>query len=201
MMRSPTMCSEVVVNPAYGQEDFKRHFRFIFLFLSVAIIANSKLTPAQRIGVTYSAEAQTSAALKSLSPDAQKVMERLSHLGTVPVSDVRYYVGSMPNGSAIDVDDSVWQTINMPFVASADPVWLRKWIEVPKSFGGYDPTGAKIWLQEPTRGAVTVFCNGKRVSRGEDMEPIVLFDSAKPGDKLLLAIQLPRPQHQNACDP
>jgi alpha-mannosidase len=180
------------VNPAYGQEDFKRHFRFIFLFLSVAIIANSKLTPAQRIGVTYSAEAQTSAALKSLSPDAQKVMERLSHLGTVPVSDVRYYVGSMPNGSAIDVDDSVWQTINMPFVASADPVWLRKWIEVPKSFGGYDPTGAKIWLQEPTRGAVTVFCNGKRVSRGEDMEPIVLFDSAKPGDKLLLAIQLPK---------
>ena len=189
------------MNPAYGQEDFKRHFRFIFLFLSVAIIANSKLTPAQRIGVTYSAEAQTSAALKSLSPDAQKVMERLSHLGTVPVSDVRYYVGSMPNGSAIDVDDSVWQTINMPFVASADPVWLRKWIEVPKSFGGYDPTGAKIWLQEPTRGAVTVFCNGKRVSRGEDMDPSYYSIRPSPEINCSSRSNCQRPQHQNACDP
>src|SRR5258708_38189373 len=120
-MPSPTMCSEVVVNSAYGQKEIKRHFRFIFLLFTVTIIANSKLTPAQRIGVTYSAEAQTGAALKSLSPGAQKVMERLSHIGTVPVSDVRYYAGSIPNGGAIDVDDSVWQTINMPFAAAADP--------------------------------------------------------------------------------
>ena len=179
------------MNPAYGQEDIKTHFRVI-LFLTVAIIASATLTLAQRIGVTYSADAQTSAALKNLSPDAQKVMERLSHLGSVPVDDVRYYAGSIRNGGAIDLDDSTWQTIKMPFVASADSVWLRKWVEVPKTFGGYDPTGAKIWLQEPTRGAVTVFCNGKRVSRGEDMEPIVLFGSAKPGDKLLLAIELPK---------
>ena len=183
------------MNPAYGQEDIKTHFRVI-LFLTVAIIASATLTLAQRIGVTYSADAQTSAALKNLSPDAQKVMERLSHLGSVPVDDVRYYAGSIPNGGAIDLDDSTWQTIKMPFVASADSVWLRKWVEVPKTFGGYDPTGAKIWLQEPTRGAVTVFCNGKRVSRGEDMEPIVLFGSAKPGGS-----NCQRPQDQSACAP
>lgn len=57
-------------------------------FLTVTIIASATLTPAQRIGVTYSADAQTSAALKNLSPDAQKVMERLSHLGSVPVEAI-----------------------------------------------------------------------------------------------------------------
>jgi alpha-mannosidase len=189
-MLSPTSSSEVVVNPANGQKDVKRHLRYIFFFVAVTILAISELSSAQRIGVTYSADEQTAAALKSLSPNAQKVMDHLSHIGTVPISGVRYFAGSVSNGAAIDLDDSTWQSIDMPFVASTDVVWLRKWIEVPKTFSGYDPTGAKIRLREPSRGAVTVYCNGTRVSRGEDMEPIVLFGSAKPGDKVLLAIEI-----------
>ena len=145
---------------------------------------------AQRIGVTYSAEEQTQAALHGLSSQSQAIIERLTHVGTLSLGDVRYFAGQNPNGASISLDDSNWQTIQLPYKAAADPIWLRKWIEIPKTLDGYDPTGAKIWLQEPTRGNVAVFLNGKRIARGEDMEPLILFNSAQPGDKALLAIQL-----------
>ena len=172
------------------QKQFGRSWYCFVVVLTVALLFGGQFAGAQTIGVTYSAAAQTEAAQKSLSPTAQAVMARLSRLGTLPVDGVRYYAGKLPNGEAINLDDSSWQTIQLPFVASADPVWLRKLIELPKTFDGYDPTGATIWLQQPTRGAVAVYCNGQRIARGEDMEPIVLFSSAKPGDKLQLAIQL-----------
>ena len=158
--------------------------------LAIVFLLGAASGRAQRIGVTYNADAQTDAALKRLSPAAQVVMQRLSHIGVLPLSDLRYYVGSLPNGGAIDLDDASWQTIQMPFTASADPIWLRKWIEVPKRLDGYDLTGAKIWLQQPSRGGLTIYLNGQAAAKGEDMEPIVLFGSAKPGDKLLIAIRL-----------
>jgi len=172
------------------QSQFRVLWFSLFLILMAGIFSGSRTACAQQIGVTYSAEAQTDAALKSLSPAAQAVMERLSRLGTVPVGEIRDYAGDIPNGAAVDLDDSSWQTIELPSKGSAEVVWLRKWIEVPKTYSGYDPTGANLWLREPTRGGVSVYFNGARVARGEDMEPITLFSSAKPGDKLLLAIRL-----------
>jgi alpha-mannosidase len=139
--------------------------------LGVAVLGMlaSSMCGAQRIGVTYSAEAQ-----------------------------MRYFAGRIPNGASVDLDDSAWQTIQLPYAASAEPVWLRKWIEVPRTLDGYDPTGAKIWLRQPTRGGVTVYVGGKRIARGEDMESLILFNSAKPGDRVLLAIEMDKtnePKH------
>lgn len=172
------------------QEPF-RNRQYPFLLVPILVMLLScEATGAQRIGVTYSAEAQTEAARRSLSPAAQAVMERLSNLGTLSIGDVRYHPGDLPNGGAVNLDDSSWATVQMPYTALADPVWLRKSIEVPKTIGGYDPTGAKIWLREPTRGGLTVYCDGVRVARGEDMEPFILLNSAKPGDRMLLAIRL-----------
>ena len=174
-----------------SRQERLRILRYLFFVAPIlGILLSCESTGAQRIGVTYSAAAQTEAARKSLSPAAQAVLERLTNLGTLSIGDVRYHAGDLPNGGAVNLDDSSWTTIQVPYLASADPVWLRKWIEVPKTIGGYDPTGAKIWLQEPTHGDLTVYCNGVRVARGEDMEPIVVFSSAKPGDRLLLAIRL-----------
>jgi alpha-mannosidase len=158
----------------------------------LVVCGTNRVACTQQIGVTYSAADQTQSALKSLSPASQAVMERLSNLDTLPVGELRYHSGDLPNGAAVDLNDTSWQTIQIPFEASSSEVWLRKWIEVPKTFNGYDPTGAKLWLQEPTRGDVAVYRNGQRVARGEDMEPIVLLDSVKPGDKVLLAIRLGR---------
>ncbi|MGA8529047.1 MAG: alpha-mannosidase, partial [Acidobacteriaceae bacterium] len=147
---------------------------------------------AQQIGKTYSAEAQTAAALQNLSPQAQAVMAALPSLGTIPTGAFRYHAGEVANGGSLDLDDFSWQTVQLPFTASADEIWLRQWVQVPRSLNGYDPTGAKIWLEEPGRGNVAVYRNGERIAAGPDMEPLVLFDSARPGDKVLLAIHLDR---------
>ncbi|WP_158822129.1 glycoside hydrolase family 38 C-terminal domain-containing protein [Granulicella sp. S156] len=177
------------MNLQFRQRQFRKLCSPFLVALAVITLCTGEATLAQRIGVTYSADAQTDAALKSLSPGAQAVMTRLSKIGSLPIDDLRYYEGDLPNGASVNLDDSSWKTIKMPFTASADAIWLRRWIEVPKTFDGYSPAGAKIWLQARSRGGVTIYTNGQRVARGEDMEPIVLFDSAKPGDKLLLAVR------------
>jgi len=162
----------------------------------VAIAVSCAAASAQQIGVTYSATAQTEAALKSLSPASQAVMERLEHLGSLPVGDLRYHAGALQDGSSEALNDSSWEAIQIPYTASTDEVWLRKRIEIPKTINGYDPTGAKLWLQGPTRGDVAVYVDGKRIARGEDMEPLVLLNPIKPGDKLLLAIHLGKTNEQ-----
>jgi alpha-mannosidase len=145
---------------------------------------------AQRIGVTYSAEDQTAAALKRLSPTSQQILQRISRIGLLTPGDFRYSTGTVSNGESVSLDDSSWQTLQSPNTAPADALWLRKWIEVPKTIDGYDPTGASIWMPQINSGAMTVYLNGERVAAGEDMAPTTLFSSAKPGDKVLLAIHM-----------
>jgi alpha-mannosidase len=194
----PAFYSEALMSMCSVSERFRSRSYFRLSSVILGVIFNCAVVFAQQIGVTYSAAAQTDAALKSLSPANQAVMQRLSRLGELSINDLRYYPGDISNGGASDLDDSAWQKLELPSSAPTDAVWLRKWIEVPKTLDGYDPTGAKIFLREPTRSGLTVFCNGRRVARGEDMEPIVLFNSAQPGDKLLLAIRLEKtdkPKH------
>jgi ABC-type transport system involved in cytochrome c biogenesis ATPase subunit len=64
--------------------------------------------------VTYSAAAQIESALKSVSPASQAVIERLSHLDSLPVGDLRYFAGDVANGAAVELDDLSWQTIRVP---------------------------------------------------------------------------------------
>jgi alpha-mannosidase len=35
-----------------------------------------------------------------------------------------------------------------------------------------------------------LYFNGRRVAMGDDLEPVVLFDQAKPGDKVTVAVKL-----------
>jgi alpha-mannosidase len=158
------------------------------------IFCAGSLSAFAQIGANFSAPAQTEAALKSLSPQAQAVMKRLDGLGTIPLGELRYHAGVLPDGASPELKDDDWQLIQIPFAASSDEVWLRKSIVIPPSLSGYDPTGVKVWLQEPTRGDVTVYANGRHIAHGEDMEPLVLLESAKAGDKLLLAIHMEKTQ-------
>jgi alpha-mannosidase len=169
-----------------------RKYRAICSLLVVAgfLTAGGVASRAQRIGVTYSAEDQTAAALKRLSPASQEILQRISRIGLLPLGDFRYSTGTASNGESVSLDDSSWQTLQSPNAPPTDALWLRKWIEVPKTIDGYDPTGASIWMPQLNRGGMTVYLNGQRVMAGEDMVPITLFSAAKPGDKVLLAIHM-----------
>jgi alpha-mannosidase len=116
---------------------------------------------------------------------------RLTHL---PAEEWRFHAGDIPHGESVSLDDSSWQLVKGNSEAPTDAVWYRRWIEVPKNLNGYDLTGTKIWFQFQiyANGPMPeiIYFNGRRVALGEDLEPIVLFDPAKPGDKILVAIKV-----------
>src|SRR6185437_3099632 len=54
--------------------------------------------------------------------------------------------------------------------------------------------GTRIWFRfhAEANGPVPqiIYFNGRRVAMGDDLERVVLFDQAKPGDKVLIAVKL-----------
>jgi alpha-mannosidase len=137
---------------------------------------------------------QAAAIAQALSPQSQQVLERLSSFDHLPAEEWRYHSGDIAHGEAVDLDDSSWPLVKAPSPASTEAVWYRRTVEVPKNLNGYDLTGARIWFdfRANANGPMPeiVYFNGRRVALGDDLEPIVLFDQAKPGDKILIAVKL-----------
>ena len=131
---------------------------------------------------------------KNLSPAAIAKLHTLETLNSLPADDWRFHTGDIPHGESPTLDDSSWTLVQPKSKAPHEAVWYRREIEVPKTLNGYDITGARISFQfrSDANGAVPeiIYFNGKRVALGEDLEPIVLFEPAKPGDKILVAVKL-----------
>jgi alpha-mannosidase len=131
---------------------------------------------------------------KNLSPAAIAKLHTLEILNALPVGDWRFHSGDIPHGESPALDDSSWTLVKPRSKAPQDAVWYRRVIEVPKTLNGYDITGSRIWFQfhATANGPMPeiVYFNGRRVALGDDLEPIVLFDPAKPGDKVLVAVKL-----------
>nr|WP_218624054.1 glycoside hydrolase family 38 C-terminal domain-containing protein [Granulicella sp. dw_53] len=148
--------------------------------------------------LAISAQAQSNkevdALVKTLPADSQQVIERLSAFDTLPAAQWRYHAGDLAHGEAVDLDDSSWPTVEAHSKASTEAAWYRRTIEVPKNLNGYDLTGARIWFQfrAGANGPIPtiIYFNGRRVALGDDLEPIALFDPAKPGDKIVVAVKL-----------
>ena len=164
--------------------------------LSLAVAATALLAFGPYYAATASAQSPEQAAevVKSLSAPAQAAVQRLSELDQLPAEEWRFHSGDLPHGESLDLDDSSWKLVKPRFDAAKDAGWLRRTIEVPQSHHGYDLTGARIWFSIDTNanGPVPeiIYFNGRRVALGEDLEPIVLFDKAKPGEKILVAVKL-----------
>jgi alpha-mannosidase len=147
--------------------------------------------------IGHSAEAQHKRASDipaTLSPESQKVIERLSAFDNLPAESWRYHVGDLAHGEDLNLDDNSWPLVKARSTAPTGAVWYRHVVEVPKSLEGYDLTGARIWFKFNTHGngpmPQIIYFNGRRVALGDDLEPIVLFDQAKAGDKILIAVKL-----------
>ncbi len=127
-----------------------------------------------------------------LTAPSQNVLDKLGSLSSLPQPDWRYHPGDLEHGESPSLDDAGWQpaTGSLP----GEALWLRATIVVPKDLNGYDLTGTQIsfHLRIGANGPVTqiVYFNGRRVALGTDLEPIVLFPDAHPGDKVLVAVKL-----------
>jgi len=67
-------------------------------------------------------------------------------------------------------------------------------VTVPPTLNGYDLTGTRIWFrfEAEANGPMPqiIYFNGRRVAMGDDLEPIILVDRARPGDRILVAVKL-----------
>ena len=133
---------------------------------------------------------------KNLSPAAIEKLHTLETLDSLPVGDWRFHAGDLAHGESPTLDDASWTLVKPGAKAPQEAVWYRREIEVPKTLHGYDITGARVWFQfrASANGPMPeiVYFNGRRVALGDDLEPIVLFEPAKPGDKVLVAVKLLR---------
>jgi alpha-mannosidase len=129
-----------------------------------------------------------------LQPDEQSVVNRLGSLRELPAGTWKMHAGDVAHGEDQNLDDNAWPAINVGQRASNDAIWLRQTVQVPQTLNGYDLTGARIWFEIHINGngpmPEILYFNGRRVALGEDLEPVVLFDKAQPGEKITVAVKV-----------
>jgi alpha-mannosidase len=129
-----------------------------------------------------------------LPPDLRNVVDKLGSLHELPEGVWKMHVGDVAHGEDTDLDDSSWQSIAVGEKAPNEAVWFRQKIQVPETLNGYDLTGARIWFEIHLNGngpmPEIIYFNGKRVALGEDLEPVILFDKAQPGEKVTVAVKV-----------
>jgi len=130
----------------------------------------------------------------ALSPRTREVVDQLGRLRSLEANGWRYHEGDLSHGEEPNLDDGSWPATNRLNKASKGVIWLRRWFEMPKDLNGYDLAGTRIWLQFRVDGhgplTEIFYFNGRRVALGEGLEPVVLFDRAKPGERVLVAVKL-----------
>jgi alpha-mannosidase len=130
----------------------------------------------------------------SLPPESRAVIERLSSLQSLPDGAWKIHTGDLAHGEAVHLDESSWQPIAARDKAGKEAVWFRQTYQVPETLNGYDLTGTRIWFEFHARANGPIpqilYFNGRRVAMGDDLEPVVLFDDARPGDKVTVAVKL-----------
>jgi alpha-mannosidase len=130
----------------------------------------------------------------TLPADGRAVLSRLTTLHELPDGVWKLHAGDLAHGEAVTLDESDWQPIALKSKTANAAVWFRQSYLVPATLGGYDLTGARIWFQfhANANGPMPeiLYFNGRRVAMGDDLEPVPLFESAKPGDKVTVAVKL-----------
>jgi alpha-mannosidase len=159
----------------------------IVLVLAFALFA-ARLASAQVV------VSETERVAAQLPAPSRAVVERLLSLGQLPAGIWKLHAGDLAHGEAVSLDETDWQPVALMAKAPNDAVWFRQTIQIPDTLNGYDLTGARIWFQfhAEANGPMPemIYFNGRRAAMGEDLEPIVLLDDARPGDKVVIAVKL-----------
>jgi hypothetical protein len=123
------------------------------------------------------------------------VVDRLSGMHELPDGAWKIHTGDMAHGERVNLDESDWKPVARDAKLGADSVWFRQTYQIPETLKGYNLTGARVWFQlnvDADNAHVTqiIYMNGKRAAMGEDLEPMALFEDAKPGDKVTVAVKV-----------
>jgi alpha-mannosidase len=157
----------------------------LHILIATAILLSPAASQGQRHGDSPTA---------SLPPRTREVVEQLGLLRAMDASGWNYHDGDLLHGEEPNLDANSWQVTDKLNKASKGVIWLRRWFEMPKDLHGYDLAGTRIWLQFRVDGhgplTEIFYFNGRRVALGEGLEPVVLFDHAKPGERVLVAVKL-----------
>lgn len=129
-----------------------------------------------------------------LSEKAQQTLARLNSFGALPVTLWKYHLGDIPNAEDPRLDDAAWQTLTPPHPGlPVEAIWFRSEITVPQQLSGYDLTNARIELHVAVGAGgpapLILYMDGRQVAMGADLAPIVLWEKAKPGDHVLIAVK------------
>jgi alpha-mannosidase len=186
---------EGAFRPYHDEEDFSamnsalklRFVRFAFL----AVVAGVTLFTGR---ATAQSAAEAAKIAATLPADTHAVIDRLTSLHELPDGAWKLHAGDLAHGEAVNLDESDWQPIAKGSKAPKEAVWFRQTYQIPATLSGYDLTGARIWFQfhATANGPMPqiLYFNGRRVAMGDDLEPVVLFDQAKPGEKVTVAVKL-----------
>ena len=160
-------------------------------FASLVVVAGATLLAGRAVAQSAADAAKIAA---SLPADTHAVIDRLSSLRELPDAAWKLHSGDLAHGEALNLDESDWKPISINSLAPKDAVWFRQTYQVPATLNGYDLTGARIWFQfhATANGPMPqiLYFNGRRVAMGDDLEPVVLIDQAKPGDTVTVAVKL-----------
>ena len=169
---------------------FCRKWNFTFLVTVVVCLCGAILFTGRVMGQDDQARKMPA----GLTAASSAVIERLAGLQALPDGAWKMHSGDLAHGEALHLDESSWQPIAVGDKAGKDAVWFRQTYQVPATLNGYDLSGARIWFEFHARanGPIPqILCfNGRRVAMGDDLEPVVLFDDARPGDKVTVAVKL-----------
>jgi alpha-mannosidase len=142
---------------------------------------------------SLNAVAQAMQIAKTLSPAAQTAISRLSDLDHLPSGPWKYHATDLPHGEDPNLDDSQWQVLQNNHDYGTDGLWLRSWVQVPKSLDGYDLTGAALWFHASLEAhrpiTQIIYVNGQRIAMGENIEPVEAIAHVKAGDRILIAVK------------
>jgi len=141
------------------------------------------------------------------APDPYKpTLDRLDALTRHGEAEWRFHA-DVPHPEDPGMNDSGWGTLTVKNVSGPggnnanEEHWkgtrvFRRWIQIPEKINGYATQGARVSLDlrfgSPGSLRITVFSNGAILYRGsdDDILPVLLAESAQPGQKFLLAARV-----------
>jgi alpha-mannosidase len=154
--------------------------------------------------------AQSSGASDPYKP----TLDRLQSLLRQNESEWRWHA-DVPHPEDPSTNDADWSTFAVKNVSgpsgghSDEENWkgtrvFRRWVQIPEKINGYATQGAKVSLDlrfgSPGPLMITVFSDGAILYRGndDDILPVLLTESAQPGQKFLVAARVVTPDDVNA---